>query len=89
MATPQQLSFVSTPTMNSTSQHFSPIQPSMPMAHITLTCLIEGESTPFIVEPKKDISIMKLKELIQDEGKNGVLGSVDAKDLTLWKVCYL
>ena len=51
-----------------------------------LTCLIEGEALPFIVEPKRDISIMKLKKLIHEEGKNGVLGSVDAKDLTLWKV---
>ena len=72
--------------LNSTSQHFSPIQPSMPMARITLTCLIEGESTPFIVKPKKDISIMELKDLIQDKDKNGVLGSVDAKMLRLWKV---
>ena len=60
----------------------------MPVAHITLTCLIEGDSSPFIVEPKEDISIMKLKKLIHEEGKNGVLGRVDGKDLRLWKVCY-
>ena len=64
------------------------MQSSMPVAHITLTCLIEGDSSPFIVEPKEDISIMKLKKLIHEERKNGVLGSVDAADLRLWKVCY-
>jgi len=58
----------------------------MPVAHITLTCLIEGESSPFIVKPKEDISIMQLKDLIQEKGNKGVLGSVDAKDLLLWKV---
>ena len=57
----------------------------MPVAHITLTCLIEGESSLFSVEPKEDINIMDLRELIKEEGKNGVLGRVDAKDLILWK----
>ena len=58
----------------------------MPAAHITLTCLIEGDSSPFIVEPKEDISIMKMKDLIHEKRKNGVLKSVDATDLTLWRV---
>ena len=58
----------------------------MPAAYIPLTCLIEGESSPFIVEPKEDMNIMKLKDLIQEKGKNGVLGSVDAADMILWKV---
>ena len=62
------------------------MQSSMPVAHITLTCLIEGESSPFIVKPKGDINIMELKNLIHEEGKKGVLGSVDAKDLLLWMV---
>jgi hypothetical protein len=56
------------------------------MARITLTCLTEGKSSPFIIEPKEDISIMKLKDLIQEEDKKGMLGSVDAKMLHLWKV---
>ena len=60
----------------------------MPMARITLTCLIEGESTPFIVKPKKDISIMELKDLIKDK-KSNHLRTIDANELTLWKVCYL
>ena len=51
-----------------------------------LTCLVEGESSPFIVEPKEDISIMKLKDLIQEKRKNGVLGSLDVADRILWKV---
>jgi hypothetical protein len=58
----------------------------MPVAHITLTCLIKGESSLFSVKPKEDISIMELKDLIQEEGKNGMLGSIDAADLLLWKV---
>ena len=59
------------------------MQSSMPVAHITLICLIEGDSSPFFVKPKEDDQIMRLKELIQEEAR---LGSVDAKDLLLWKV---
>ena len=55
----------------------------MPVAHITLTCLIEGESSPFIVKPKGDNNIMELKKLIHEEGINA---SVHAKDLSLWQV---
>ena len=62
------------------------MQSSMPAAHITLTCLIEGDSSPFIVEPKEDISIMKLKKLIHEEGINATEHAVSAKDLLLWKV---
>jgi hypothetical protein len=62
------------------------MQSYMPVAHIALTCLIEGESSLFSVKPKEDINIMDLKELIKEEGINGVLGRVDAKDLILWKV---
>jgi hypothetical protein len=32
------------------------------------------------------MDILNLKVLIKEEGKNGVLKSVDAQDLTLWKV---
>ena len=86
MATLQLFILLFTPTMNSTSQHFLPMQFSMPVDFITLTCLIESESSPFIVEPKEDISIMKLKKLIHEEHKNRVLRDVDTADLTLWKV---
>ena len=68
------------------SQHFPPMQSSMPVAHIPLTCLIEGESLPFLVKPKEDDHIMELKDLIQEKRNNGVLGGVDATDLILWKV---
>ena len=61
------------------------MQSSMPVAH-PLYCLIEGESSLFIVEPKEDVSIVELKELIHEECKNGVLRDIDAKDLTVWKV---
>ena len=62
------------------------MQSSMPVAHITLTCLIEGDSSPFIVEPKEDISIMKLKDLIHEKGISATEHAVLAKDLLLWKV---
>lgn len=32
------------------------------------------------------MDILKLKMLIKEQLKNGVRGSVDAPDLTLWKV---
>jgi Crinkler effector protein N-terminal domain len=51
-----------------------------------LICLITGESSLFKVRPTGRDDIMDLKELIKEEGKNGVLNSVDAKDLVLWKV---
>jgi hypothetical protein len=52
----------------------------------SLICLIEGESSLFRVKPTGGMDIIDLKALIKEEGKNGVLGSVDAKDLVLWKV---
>jgi Crinkler effector protein N-terminal domain len=51
-----------------------------------LLCLIAGESSPFTVEPTGSTYIIDLKDLIKKKGKNGVLGRVLAKDLTLWKV---
>ena len=51
-----------------------------------LTCLIEGESSPFIVKPKTDVNIMELKDLIQEKGINTTKHAVLAKDLILWKV---
>jgi hypothetical protein len=86
MATPQPLSFLSTPTMNSTSQHFLPMQSSMANHPPALTCLIEGDSSMFGVYPTTDIRILDLRKLIHEEGNKGVLRNVDAKDLILWKV---
>ena len=67
-------------------QHFSPMQSPMPVAHITLTCLIEGDSSPFFVEPKKDNHIMELKDFIHEKGINPTEHAFLAKDLLLWKV---
>ncbi|KAI0257398.1 hypothetical protein BJV78DRAFT_32546 [Lactifluus subvellereus] len=47
-----------------------------------LICLIEGDSSAFIVKPTGSMNIIELKKLIQEEGKNDVY----AKDLILWKV---
>ena len=62
------------------------MQSSMPVAHIPLTCLIEGESLPFLVEPKEDDHIMELKDFIHEEGINATEHAFLAKDLLLWKV---
>jgi hypothetical protein len=51
-----------------------------------LVCLIAGESSPFVVEPKGNISILKLKQLIKENRKNGAISRFDAADLILWKV---
>ena len=51
-----------------------------------LICVIAGESALFRVQPTGSMDIIDLKNLVKEEGKNGVLHNVDAKDLTLWKV---
>ena len=50
-----------------------------------LICLIEGASSLFMVKQTGSMDIINLKELIEEECKNG-FRSVDTKDLTLWKV---
>jgi hypothetical protein len=52
----------------------------------TFCCLVEGDDTVFAITAPLTTPISVLKNWIKDEGKNGVLSSVDAKDLTLWKV---
>ena len=86
MATPQkiQLSFLSTPTR--LNPFYLCNQSYMANHPPALTCLIEGESLLFRVYPNTDIQILDLKSLIKKERINGVLGSVDATDLILWKV---
>ena len=54
-----------------------------------LICLVEGDSSIFIVEPTGDMDIMDLKDLIWEENKNNVLKGVDSSDLILWKVMSL
>jgi Crinkler effector protein N-terminal domain len=63
----------------------------MSQGSLGLSCFIENDTTPFLVQVTAPIGmiIYDLKELIKEKGKNGVLSSVDAKDLTLWKVRYL
>ena len=51
-----------------------------------LICLIEGDSSLFIVEPTRSIDIIDLKELIKEKGINTTEHAVLAKDLILWKV---
>jgi len=51
-----------------------------------LWCLVEGDLTPFQVYAPLFMNIAQLKKLIHEEGKDGVLRGIDAKDLKLWKV---
>jgi hypothetical protein len=53
----------------------------------TLWCYIEGDSTTFEVTVPVTASIHRLKEVVHEKRKNGVLSKVDASDLVLWKVC--
>jgi hypothetical protein len=58
------------------------------IAHRTLWCLIEGDSTTFQVIAPVNANIDRLKELVHEKCKN-TLSNVDGKDLVLWKVCAL
>ena len=51
-----------------------------------LLCLIEGESSLFMVELAGNKDIIALKDLIKEKGINSTKHAVLAKDLTLWKV---
>ena len=51
-----------------------------------LLCLIQGDSAVFEVSVPKEKRVLRLQKLIWEERKNGVLHSVDAADLVLWKV---
>ena len=54
-----------------------------------LWCYVQGDSIYFPVTVPSATPIGVLQQKIKEEGKNGVLNSVDAKDLTLWKVRYI
>ena len=54
--------------------------------HPMLWCLIEDDSNPFEVTPPVAASVSRLKELVWEKGRNGVLRGTDAKDLALYKV---
>ena len=50
-----------------------------------LLYLIAGESSLFRVKPTGSMDIIGLKDLIKEEHNDGMLKSVDAPDLTLWR----
>jgi Crinkler effector protein N-terminal domain len=54
--------------------------------HRVLWCLMKHDSNPFEVTAPVDASIGRLKKLIWEERKNGVLRGIDATDLVLRKV---
>ena len=51
-----------------------------------LWCLIKGSSNPFDVTAPVATSFSRLKDLVWEKRKNGVLRGTDAADLVLWKV---
>jgi hypothetical protein len=57
------------------------------MSDITLSCLVEGEDTPFPVVTSPTTYIDTLKLLIKRRNGN-TLQRVDAPNLKLWKVWY-
>ena len=57
------------------------------MSDITLSCLVEGEDTPFPVVTSPTAYIDTLKTLIKRR-KGNTFQSVDAPILKLWKVWY-
>jgi len=59
-------------------------QVTTPPADCTVSLKVKLLSSPVMTVGNKDIS--DLKELIHEKGKNGVLGTVDAKELMLLKV---
>ena len=52
----------------------------------TLFALIQGDTAVFDVTVAANDYIYRLKRLIYEEGKNGVLHNENAKDLSLWVV---
>jgi len=56
------------------------------MSDYNLWCFVVGDKTVFPVIASPTISVALLMRLIREERKNSVLSSIDAADLTLWKV---
>ena len=56
------------------------------MSDYNLWCFVVGDKTVFPVIASPTIPVALLMKLIREERKNSVLSSIDAKDLTLWKV---
>ena len=51
-----------------------------------LNCLIEGESTVFVVTVGRDVRVSKSKEIIKSKREEDTLKDVGAHNLALWKV---
>lgn len=49
-------------------------------------CLIKGDSKAFEVTVPVNASVNRLKTLVLEQRKNGVLQGIDAAVLVLWKV---
>jgi hypothetical protein len=60
-----------------------------PMSHLTarnLWCIVESQTTPFVVTVSLDVSIGQFKKLVREMKGKWTFREVDAADLVLWKV---
>jgi len=55
-------------------------------AVFTIFGLVQGDTTVFDVTVAANDYVSRLKKLVYEEGKNGILHDADAKDLSLWAV---
>jgi Crinkler effector protein N-terminal domain len=74
------------PKQNGKDREVSAMAPAQTTSLRVLLCLIEGDSTVFQVKAPINNNVLDLKGLIREQRKHGVLSSVDAPDLVLWKV---
>ena len=69
-----------------------PASSSVPSAHETngsnrkLWCLVQGDSTPFMVTTPSNNRTFELQQLVYNQKDKDVLQDVNASDLALWKV---
>ncbi len=58
----------------------------VPNGSLNLNCLVEDESTVFVVTMERNDVVSNLKEVIQSKRTYGPLNGVDPHALELWKV---
>jgi hypothetical protein len=55
-------------------------------ANCTLSCLVKGDSAPFMITARLDDKISKLQSLVYKQKVMGILCDINAADLVLLKV---
>ena len=72
-------------TPHSFLAHPTLLHNTMTDTHLTLFCVVDGESTSFPIKISSEETVGELKKLIKAEKPN-YCEKIDAKDLTLWHV---